>query len=115
MTGTGVLCRCAALLSAFAVGAGVKVPSNTAPLAWLARKPGCTPNIALNWSTSLTASGASSARAAGTAASSIRQRLNPVPKRVCNRIIRLHIHNGWTRYIRNIYASLDESCARGEV
>ena len=38
--GTGVDCRCAATLSAAASREGVKVPLNSAPLAWITRRPG---------------------------------------------------------------------------
>ena len=36
----GVDCRCGAVVSAAPPGAGVKLPSYSAPLAWLIRKPG---------------------------------------------------------------------------
>jgi hypothetical protein len=56
--------KIAALLSEAAAGKGLNVPSVTMPLAWLARKPGCTPNALLRASTTCTSSGWSSARAA---------------------------------------------------
>ena len=64
--------KIAALLSDAAAGAALNVPSVTMPFAWLARKPGCTPNALLRASTIWTSSGGSSARAAPEVATASR-------------------------------------------
>src|SRR5215472_15844749 len=60
-----------ALLSDAAAGDALKLPSVTMPLAWLARKPGCTPNALLRASTVCTSSGSSARAAPGAASASM--------------------------------------------